>query len=59
MKQSTISIKYDTQKLCVLRRYMKDETELQTGMEALLQTLYEKHVPAAVRENIKILKSEE
>lgn len=52
MKVSTIQIQYDTEKLCVLRKYMKDERELETGLEALLQTLYEKHVPAEVRETI-------
>ncbi len=52
MKVSTIQIQYDTEKLCVLRKYMKDEAELEAGLESFLQTLYEKYVPAEVRETI-------
>ena len=52
MKQSTVQIRYDAEKLRVLRQYVKDEAELQAGLESLLQALYETHVPAEVRENI-------
>lgn len=52
MKVSTIQIQYDTEKLCVLRKYMKNEAELEAGLESFLQNLYEKHVPAEVRETI-------
>ncbi|MCG9967470.1 DUF6103 family protein [Pelotomaculum terephthalicicum JT] len=52
MKQSTVQIRYDAEKLRVLRQYIKDETELQAGLESLLQSLYETYVPAEVRETI-------
>lgn len=52
MKLSTIHIRYDAEKLRVLRQYIKDEAELQADLESLLQALYETHVPAEVRENI-------
>ena len=48
MKQSTVQIRYDADKLRVLRQYVKDEAELQAGLESLLQALYETHVPAEV-----------
>ena len=49
MKTSTVQIRYSSEKLRVLRKHMDDE-KLQAGLEALLQDLYEKHVPAKVRE---------
>jgi len=52
MKVSTIQIQYDTEKLCVLRKYMKDEAELKAGLESFLQNLYEKHVPTEVRDTV-------
>ena len=52
MKQSTVQIRYDAEKLRVLRQYVKDEAELQAGLESLLQSLYERHVPAEVRKTI-------
>jgi hypothetical protein len=53
MKMSTIQIQYSTGKLCAIRRNMKGEVELQAGLETLLQMLYEKHVPLAVRKSIE------
>lgn len=53
MKNSTIQIQYDDEKLRAIRQYMNDEEELQDGLEALLQMLYEKYVPADVRECIE------
>ncbi|MGE5614271.1 MAG: DUF6103 family protein [Bacillota bacterium] len=52
MKQSTIQIRYDAEKLRILRQYIKDEAELKAGLESLIQALYETHVPAEVRETI-------
>ncbi|WP_444640757.1 hypothetical protein ACRQU7_10710 [Caproiciproducens sp. R1] len=54
MKQAAfkMQISYDAEKLCALQKYMKDESELRSGMESLLDTLYQSHVPAAVREVI-------
>ncbi|WP_197723834.1 DUF6103 family protein [Methylomusa anaerophila] len=51
MKLDTIQIRYNTEKLCILRHYI-DDTALQTELQAQLQTLYEKHVPAEIRAGI-------
>lgn len=51
MKKSSIQIPYGAEKLEFLRQYIEAE-KLQADMESLLQTLYEKHVPAEVRETI-------
>ena len=53
MKITTIQISYDTEKLYALRQYMKDGKILEEGLEAFLQTQYEKHVPSNVRETIE------
>ena len=52
MKLSTIQIQYNTEKLNLLRQY-KTEEALQTVMEAELQKLYEKHVPAEAQAYIE------
>ena len=48
MKMSTVQIRYDREKLSDLRKYMS-EAELRVGLEAHLQELYEKNVPAELR----------
>lgn len=48
-----MQIEYDADKLSALRQYMPDESALKAGLENLLQELYEKHVPAEVREYIE------
>lgn len=53
MKKSTIQIQYDAEKLRAIHEYMKDEAELEGDLNTLLQTLYEKHVPAPVREYVE------
>lgn len=53
MKKATVQISFETEKLRAIHQYMKDETELQAELGTLLQTLYEKHVPASVREYIE------
>ena len=53
MKKTTVQISFEAEKLRAIHQYMKDETELQAELDTLLQTLYEKHVPAAVREYIE------
>jgi hypothetical protein len=53
MEASTIQIRYDSEKLRVLGRYMKDESELTERLESFMQTLYKRHVPADVRESIE------
>lgn len=52
MEKSTVQIRYNSEKLRTLREHM-DEMELQTGLEAFMQTLYERYVPANARENIE------
>lgn len=54
MKQAAfkMQISYDAEKLCALQRYMKDESELRSGMESLLDALYQYNVPTEVREAI-------
>lgn len=53
MQISEIKLICDSEKLCVLRRYVRDEGEPQTSLEAFLKTLYEKNVPLDVRESIE------
>ena len=52
IKESSILIFYAAEKLEALQQYMKDEAEMQASLQAQLQTLYEIHVPAEIRENI-------
>ena len=60
MKKTTIQISYDAEKLGAIRQYMgKKDTELQTELEDFMQKLYEKHVPAPVREYIENRESDE
>ena len=47
-----MQISYDDEKMCALQKYMKDESELRSGVESLLKALYQTHVPAGVRETI-------
>jgi hypothetical protein len=53
MKKTNVQISFEAEKLRAIHQYMKDETELQAELDTLLQTLYEKHVPAPVREYIE------
>ena len=54
MRKATIKIQYDAEKLCAIRQYIgKNDTEFQAEMEDFMQKLYEKHVPAPVREYIE------
>lgn len=48
MKMSTVQIRYDSEKLSTLRKYMS-EAELRAGLETHLQALYERNVSAEVR----------
>ena len=52
MKQDTIQIRYNTEKLHILLQYM-DDTALQDELQAQLQTLYERHVPDEIRAGIE------
>ena len=60
MKQSTVSISFDTEKISATKRYMgKKNANLEAELAAQLQRLYEKHVPASVREYIDESDAEE
>lgn len=53
MKQTNISINFDDEKLRALNKYLKKkELTAERELAAALLNLYEKHVPAAVREYI-------
>lgn len=53
MKQVNVSISFEEEKLTALKRYMaKKELEPETELADALLKLYEKHVPAPVREYI-------
>ncbi|UWG97492.1 DUF6103 family protein [Dehalobacter sp. DCM] len=54
MKKATIQVSYDAEKLGAIRQYMaKKDTEFQSELEDFMQKLYEKHVPAPVRDYIE------
>ena len=53
MKQINISVSFDDEKLRALNKYLnKKELTAEDELTAALVHLYEKHVPAAVREYI-------
>ncbi len=52
MKTTLIQIHYELEKLEALRKYRND-AELKADLEAALQALYEKNVPAEVRERVE------
>ena len=53
MKQINISVSFDDEKLRALNKYLKKkELTAEAELTAALLHLYEKHVPAAVREYI-------
>ncbi|MCR4436708.1 MAG: DUF6103 family protein [Clostridiales bacterium] len=54
MKQATLQIKFDEEKLNAIKQYMgKKDADLQTELDDVMQKLYKKHVPAPVREYIE------
>ncbi len=51
MKQTAVTVKYDTEKLRAIQKYLvKKEIDLQGELAEQLDRLYEKHVPNQVRE---------
>lgn len=53
MKKESITLSMEAQKLQATRRYMdKKDVSIEQALTDTLQKLYEKHVPAAVREYI-------
>jgi len=60
MKKDTIAISLDAEKLRAINKYMeKKDADLQGEMAEQLQRLYEKYVPANVREYIDEREEEE
>ena len=60
MKKETIAISLEAEKLRAIKKYMeKKEADLQAEMADQLQKLYEKYVPANVREYIDERETEE
>ena len=60
MKKDTIAISLEAEKLRAIKKYMeKKEADLQGEMADQLQKLYEKYVPANVREYIDEREDEE
>ncbi len=54
MKQATVTIKFEEEKLGAVKQYMnKKDVKLEDEMNDFLEKLYEKHVPQAVREYIE------
>ena len=53
MKTTLIQIHYEMEKLEALRQY-RNVAELNADLEAVLQALYQKNVPAEVRERIEL-----
>lgn len=54
MKKATLQIGFDSEKLGALKQYMsKKEVSIETELDDVMQKLYEKHVPAPVREYIE------
>lgn len=52
MKTTLIQIHYEMEKMEALRQY-RNVAKLNADLEAVLQALYEKNVPAKVRERIE------
>ena len=60
MKQATIQITFEEEKLRALRRYIaKRDSTLEAELQKAAQRLYEKVVPAAVQEYIRDGEKEE
>ena len=54
MKQTSIQIKFDEEKLNAVKQYMgKKDAALDSELAEVMQKLYERHVPAPVRDYIE------
>ena len=54
MKIATLQISFDSEKLGALKQYMaKKEASLEGELDDVMLKLYDKHVPAPVREYIE------
>lgn len=55
MKQTTISVTYDEEKISALKMYLaQKEQSVEDVLEKALETLYNKTVPAGVREYLSL-----
>lgn len=53
MKNSTVSVSFEDEKISAVRRYMqKKNADLEDELSAQLEKLYQKYVPATVQEYI-------
>ena len=60
MKKATVTINFDAEKLGAIKQYMdKKDADLEAELAEVMQKLYEKHVPAPVREYIESRDTEE
>ena len=54
MKQGTVTIKFDEEKLNAVKQYMdKKDADMDGELSDVMNKLYEKYVPQAVREYIE------
>lgn len=54
MKQGTVTIKFDEEKLNAVKQYMeKKDADIDMELTDVMNKLYEKYVPQAVREYIE------
>jgi hypothetical protein len=59
MKKASVQVSFDAEKLGAIKQFMgKKDSELQTELDDVMQKLYEKYVPAPVREYIDSRDSE-
>ena len=55
MNKSTVQMAFDAEKLSAIKQYMsKREADLNAELDDFMQKLYEKYVPAPVREYIEL-----
>lgn len=60
MKKATVQISFDASKLAAIRQYMgKRDSQLEPELADAIQKIYEKTVPAPVREYIEAVAAED
>jgi hypothetical protein len=59
MKNATVTVSFDAEKMGAIKQYIgKKDSELQSELDDFMEKLYEKYVPAPVREYIESKQSE-
>jgi hypothetical protein len=59
MKNATVAVSFDAEKMGAIKQYMgKKDSELQSELDDFMEKLYEKYVPAPVREYIESKQAE-